>query len=140
MGAHQKIGVWRFVRSSTPEPSELSGQAYQTGTPRLGVFVASVLLLCTPLSVSAAPLVPPQGELLGRCADPTDLSLSDNLRGEDCPLPWSEELRSEELRKEYRDEDTTEWWERFSLGPQEFSEQELRFLYRPGERRPLWGY
>jgi len=135
MSAHHKTDVLRFVQIPTMEPSEVCDQEYRWRARSFRVFLTSMLLLLMPLYGSAAPRAPQRGELIGRCEDQTGDSLSENLRGEDCTPAWSEELQNE-----YQDHDAAEWWQRFSIGPQAPSEQEWRFLYRHGERRPLWGY
>jgi len=95
----------------------------------------SFVLLLIPLQLYAAPLGPSAGKLVTRCEDSAEVSSAEAQRGNNCTSVWVEELE-----KEYQDRDTEDWRARFHLGPQAMSEQELHFLYRPGERRPLWGY
>jgi len=101
----------------------------------VGIFSTSLLLLLIPLRLYAAPLGPSASKLVTRCEGPAKTSSSEAQRGDNCTSVWAEELE-----KEYQDRDAEDWWKRFYLGPQDMSEQELHFLYRPGERRPLWGY
>jgi len=101
----------------------------------IGVSATGLLLLLTPLRLGAAPLASSAGEIVTRCEDRLGSSSPEAQRRDDCAQPWAEELQ-----EEYQDSGTSNWWERLHVGPQEMSEQELSLLYRPGERRPLWGY
>ena len=101
----------------------------------VGVTATGLLLLLTPLRIGAAPLAPSAGETITQCEDSAGVASPQAQRGDDCAPPWSEELQ-----EEHQDRGTANWWERLYVGPQAMSEQELSLLYRPGERRPLWGY
>lgn len=75
------------------------------------------------------------GNVLARCYD-RSFGLAPPVEKDDlCTSLWSEELQQQD-----RVPDDPEPWKSFHWGPYEMSELELRFLYRPGERRPLWGY
>jgi hypothetical protein len=101
----------------------------------IGASATGLLLLVTPIRLGADPLAPSAGEIITQCEDRTGTSSPDAQRRDDCDRPWAEELHDE-----YQDRGGANWWEHFRVGPQAMSEQELSLLYRPGERRPLWGY
>ncbi len=75
------------------------------------------------------------GEVIARCDD-RHLGLAPMGNPDDpCTSRWSEQLQEQD-----RAPDEIEEWQSFDWGPYEMSEFELSMLYRPGERRPLWGY
>jgi hypothetical protein len=122
--------------TQTERYTKFNGRKPGSTTRKLvGVSATGLLLLLTPLRLGAAPLTPSAGETVTRCEYPTGASSPQTQRGDDCAPPWAEELQDE-----YQDRGTTNWWEHLYVGPQAMSEQELSLLYRPGERRPLWGY
>jgi|GEM_PF-7022126 len=141
MSQDREIRSFTFVPTQTEVRHELSKQKYgRIAHSSVEILLTSFLLLITPLQLSAAPLAPYTTDTDGlsvRCKGQVEAetSSSQEQQRDDCTPAWTEELQ-----KEYQDHDTTPWWEDFHLGPQSLSEQELRFLYRPGERRPLWGY
>jgi hypothetical protein len=136
MFTRHKIRSYGPSLTQTERHMEFRGRKPGSTTRKLvGVAAISLLLLITPFQSGAAPLAPSAGEIVTQCEDPTGASSPGAQRGDDCTPPWAEELQ-----EEYQDRGTANWWENFRVGPQEMSEQELSLLYRPGERRPLWGY
>ena len=139
MSQDREIRSFAFVPTQTEAYNKAGDQKYgRMAHSRVEIFLTSLLLLITPLQLLAAPLAPyttDTGELSARCRSQAETSLPQEQRRDDCTSFWAEELQ-----KKYQDHDTTPWWQDFRLGPQALSEQELRLLYRPGERRPLWGY
>lgn len=83
---------------------------------------------------SAAP-PPSSGEVIARCADPARRPTSTYEQDDPCSPQWSEKLQEQS-----QSENETDFLDSFHWGPQEPSEFDLRLRYRPGERRPLWGY
>jgi hypothetical protein len=136
MFTRHKIRLHGSFPTQTERHKEFRGRKPGSTTRKIvGVSATGLLLLLTPLRLSAAPLAPSAGEIVTQCEDLTETSSPETQRGDDCAPPWAEELQ-----EEYQDRGTANWWENFRVGPQEMSEQELSLLYRPGERRPLWGY
>jgi hypothetical protein len=87
-----------------------------------------------PFAFAVAP--PPSGTVVSRCEDPASTTSSENAQDAACTSRWSQELQ-----QQHRVDDGAEpTWESFQWGPYPMSEFELSLLYRPGERRPLWGY
>ena len=74
-------------------------------------------------------------EVVSRCEDRTSGRTLKYSQNDPCTSLWSDELQDQD-----QVQGDTEWWKSFRWGPSEMSESELRLLYRPGERRPLWGY
>ena len=102
---------------------------------RLRIHVVSLLLIFVAFDASADLDKPREGTLIARCAAPEDHTLGDTLRDDVCAPSWTDDLHHESY-----DYTATPWWERWYVGPLPPSEQDLALLYRPGERRPLWGY
>lgn len=75
------------------------------------------------------------GEVISRCEDRTSRREQKDAQEDPCIPLWAEELQ-----QSYRAPEDSELWESFDWGPYAMSEFELSLLYRPGERRPLWGY
>ncbi len=78
---------------------------------------------------------PSSGEVLAPCRDPARGTMPQYGQDDPCSPQWSEKLQEQS-----HPENETDFWNSFHWGPQEPSESELGLLYRPGERRPLWGY
>jgi len=134
MCIHRAIRTPCSIPPGTEVPNEACRQKPNSRAHRgVGVFSTSLLLMITPLRLSAAPFVSSTEELL-LCGDHVETSSSQKPR-DDCIFVWMEELQ-----KEYQDRDTTSLWKDAHLGPQALSEQELRFLYLPEERHPWPGY
>ena len=122
--------------TQTERHTEFNGRKPGSTTRKIiWVSATGLLLLITPFQSGAAPLTPSAGETVTRCEDSAGASSPQAQRGDNCAPPWAEELQ-----QEYQDRGAAKWWERLYVGPQAMSEQELSLLYRPGERRPLWGY
>ncbi len=136
MFTRHKIRLHGSFPTQTERHKEFRGRKLGSTTRKIvEVSATGLLLLLTPLRLSAAPLAPSAGKIVTQCEELTETSSPETQRGDDCAPPWAEELQ-----EEYQDRGTTHWWEHLHVGPQEMSEQELSLLYRPGERRPLWGY
>jgi hypothetical protein len=136
MFTRQKMRLHGPFLTQTELHTEFNGRnSGSTARKIIGISATGLLLLLTPLRIGAAPLTPSAGKTITQCEDSAGASLPQAQRGEDCSPPWAEELK-----EEYQDRGTANWWEHLYVGPQAMSEQELSLLYRPGERRPLWGY
>jgi hypothetical protein len=136
MFTRHKIRLSGPFLTQTEQHKEFYGRKPGNTTRKiLGASATGLLLLLAPLQLGAAPLTSSTGETVTQCEDLRGTSSSEAQRSDDCAPPWAEELQ-----EEYQDRGATNWWENFRVGPQEMSEQELSLLYRPGERRPLWGY
>jgi len=90
-------------------------------------------LRVAPHAFATPPLSP--GEVIARCED--QASRRDQKDAQDDPCTSQ---RAEELQHSYRAPGDNGPWDSFHWGPYAMSEFELGLLYRPGERRPLWGY
>jgi hypothetical protein len=136
MFTRHKIRSYGPSQTQAERHMEFRGRKPGSTTRKIiGVSATSLLLLLTPFQSGAAPLAPSAGGIVTRCEDPPGTSSPEARRGDDCAPPWAEELQ-----EEYQDQGSENWWDHLHVGPQEMSEQELSLLYRPGERRPLWGY
>ena len=136
MFTRHKIRSYSPSLTQTERHMEFRGRKPGSTTRKIiWVSATGLLLLITPFQSGAAPLAPSAGEIVTRCEDSLESSSPEAQRGDNCAPPWAEELQ-----QEYQDRGAAKWWERLYVGPQAMSEQELSLLYRPGERRPLWGY
>jgi hypothetical protein len=136
MFTRHKIRLHDPFLTQTERHTEINGRRPESTTRKIiGLSATGLLLLLTPLRLGATPLTPSGGETITQCEDSARASSPQAQRGDDCAPPWAEELQ-----QEHQDRGTADWWERLYVGPQAMSEQELSLLYRPGERRPLWGY
>lgn len=87
------------------------------------------------VSLAFADPPPSSGDVITRCENLSQGPTLEYGQKDPCALPWSEKLH-----EQYRSEDETGPWDFFQWGPQEPSKSDLSLMYRPGERRPLWGY
>jgi len=99
----------------------------------VSLWCLSVLELRLASPTFATP--PSAGGVISRCEDRALRSEWKDGQNEPCRSLWAEELQ-----QSYRAPDDKGWWESFQWGPYAMSDFELSLLYRPGERRPLWGY
>ena|SRR5689334_1386088 len=109
-------------------------QSQHRATCVVSLFCLSLL---GPGVASRGYAAPPRsaGDVISHCEDRSSERALQSGSDDPCTSRWSEKMQ-----EQYRAPGDTTPWESFRWGPSEFSESELDLLYRPGERRPLWGY